>query len=383
MTRRSHIRLATERDLKPLARLEQVAFEKDRFTEEQIDYLMGRSRATLFVLELGSELVGAAYVLYRKAYHAARLYNLAVDPAYQGSGFGHRLLHECELEAARRSCSEITLEVRQDNEGGVRFYQRHGYVIRRSMSDYYEDGTAGYKMAKEIRLKVPPRVSLNIPYHAQTLDFTCGAACVMMALKYFRPQQELTRTLEMRIWKEATLVFMLSGYAGTDPFGLSLSCVDRGLTCRVMISLDTTPLLMSVRTAKKREIMKVVHSDMMRQARKSGVHRVICEYGIEEIVSALYRGLVPIALISTYRLTGDQVPHWVVVTGCERDYLYIHDPDLESYKKNKSRARHLRIRKSEFLRMSRYGKEVYRCLLLTGPPSGRISRPRPGPAAVG
>lgn len=382
MTQRSRIRLANERDIKPLARLEVVAFQNDRFTEEQIEYLMGRSRATIFVLEQGATVIGAAYVLYRKAHHAARLYNLAVDPAFQGGGYGRKLLRECELEAARRSCSEITLEVRQDNEGGIRFYQKHKYVIRRSLSDYYEDGMAGFKMAKEINLKVPLKVKLNIPYHAQTLDFTCGAACVMMALKYYRPQQELTRTLEMRIWKEATLVFMMSGLAGTDPYGLSLSCVDRGLSCRVMISLDTTPMLKSVRTNKKREIMKVVHNDMKRQARKSGVSRVICDYGIEEVVSALYRGLVPIVLISTYRLTGDQVPHWVIVTGFDRDNLYIHDPDLASYKKNKSRARHLRIEKSEFLRMSRYGKEVYRCLLMIGPPSsGRSNRPPTVPAA--
>ena len=167
MTPRTHIRLANERDIKPLARLEVVAFEVDRFTEEQIEYLMGRSRATIFVLEQGSDLIGAAYVLYRKAYHAARLYNLVVDPAYQGGGFGRKLLRECELEAARRACSELTLEVRQDNEGGIRFYQKHGYVITRSLSDYYEDGMAGFKMAKEIRLKVPARVKCaTLAWHA-------------------------------------------------------------------------------------------------------------------------------------------------------------------------------------------------------------------------
>lgn len=369
--------MATEKDVKRLAELEVAAFQVDRFNAEQIEYLLGRSRATIFVLEQASEVIGAAYILYRKAHHAARLYNLVVDPACQGGGFGRKLLHECEVEASRRGCSDITLEVRQDNEGGIGFYQKHGYVIRQSLPDYYEDGMAGYKMSKRIRLKAKPKIRLDIPYYAQTLDFTCGSACVMMALKFFRPKQELTRTMEMRIWKEATLVFMMSGMAGTDPYGLSLSCVDRGLSCRVMISLDFTPMLKSVRTPKKREIMKVVHNDMKRQARKSGVQRIICDYGIEEIVSAIYRKLVPIALISTYRLTGDQVPHWVVVTGFDKDNVYIHDPDIASYKKNKARARHIKIEKEEFLRMSRYGKEGYRCLLITGPASSGKSRSRP------
>lgn len=377
MAHRSNIRLATDRDLKKLTELEVAAFQVDRFTEEQIEYLLGRSRATIFVLEKGEELIGAAYMLWRKAHQNARLYNLAVDPAHQGGGYGRKLLRECELESARRDCAEINLEVRQDNEGGIRFYERHGYIVTRSISDYYEDGMAAFKMAKKLRLKVPSQLRIDIPYYAQTLDFTCGSACVMMALKHFKPKQELSRTLEMRIWKEATLVFMMSGLAGTDPFGLSVSCTDRGLGCRVLISLDYTPMLKSVRTPKKQEIMKIVHNDMKRQARKSGVQKVVCEYGIEEIISALYRGQVPIALISTYRLTGDQVPHWVIVTGFDEDNLYIHDPDIASYKKNRSRARHLRVEKSEFLRMSRYGKEGYRCLLLVSMTRRKASSQQP------
>jgi hypothetical protein len=133
--------------------------------------------------------------------------------------------------------------------------------------------------------------------------------------------------------------------------------------------MESTPLLKSVRSEKKRDIMKIVHNDMKRRASRAGLGNAIYEYGIDDIVSALYRGMVPIVMISTYRLTGDRVPHWVVITGFDRDHLYIHDPDIPSYRRDRSRARNLRIEKDEFLRMSRYGKEVYRCLLLVGPGS--------------
>jgi len=366
MTRRTHIRLATEHDLGELFRLEQVAFETDRFTKDQIDYLLTRSRATVFVIELGGAPAGAAYVLWRRRHGAARLYNIAIDPRFQGMKLGARLLAECELEAARRGCRAMTLEVRQDNERAIAFYERKGFTITRSLPDYYEDGMAGLKMAKDIAVVAPAKLRLNIPYHAQTLDFTCGSACVMMALKYFTPQIELTRALEMTLWKEATLIFMTSGFGGTDAYGLALAAVNRGLTCRLTISIDTTPMLKSVRVQSKREVMKIVHSDMKKRARRAGVSSAIYDYDIDEIVSALHRGLVPVVLISTYRLTGDRVPHWVIVTGFDGDNVYIHDPDVASYKRDKSRARYLRIEKQEFLRMSRYGKEVYRCLLLLG-----------------
>jgi ABC-type bacteriocin/lantibiotic exporter with double-glycine peptidase domain len=138
------------------------------------------------------------------------------------------------------------------------------------------------------------------------------------------------------------------------------------MDCHLVMSMDSTPLLKSVRSQKKREVMKVVHNDLKRRARQAGLGSAFYDFGIDEIIAALHRDMLPIVMISTYRLTGDRVPHWVVVTGFDKDNVFIHDPDLASYKKNRSRARHLRIEKSEFLRMSRYGKEVYRCLLLIG-----------------
>ncbi len=366
MRRKFRLRLATEHDLNALHQLEMVAFETDRFTRDQIDYLLTESRATTFVLEVGSLIAGAACVLWRRSHHGARLYNIAVDPSYQGKGLGLTLLKECELEAARRGCEKMVLEVREDNLSAIRFYERRGYVTLRTMPDYYDDGTAGLKMSKVLNLVIPRKRRLNVPYYPQTFDFTCGPACLMMALRHFRPGMEMTRALEMMLWKEATLIFMASGFGGTDGYGLALSALNRGLSCHVVMSMNTTPLLKSVRLPEKREVMRIVHNDLKRKARRAGLGRAIYDYGMEEIVAALHRNLLPIVMISTYRLTGDRVPHWVVVTGFDKDSVFIHDPDVASYKRNRSRARHLRIEKSEFLRMSRYGKEVYRCLLLIG-----------------
>jgi len=367
MSRQYPIRLATEHDLAELVRLENAAFETDRFTKDQIEYLLTRSRATTFILESKHMVAGSACMLWRKSHQSARLYNMAVDPVFQGKGFGIRLMRECELEAARRGCDRMTLEVREDNHGAIRFYERLGFEYVRTMLDYYHDGSPGIKMAKTLSLAVPQTILFNVPYYAQTLDFTCGPACMIMALKYFYPEMEITRALEMTLWKEATLIFMAAGFGGTDGYGMALSAITRGLNCRLVTSMDTPPMLKSVRIQQKREIMTVVHNDLKRRARRAGLGCETYEYGIDEIVSALHRGLIPIVMISTYRLTGDRVPHWVIVTGIDQDHVFIHDPDIPSYKKNKAKARNIRIEKTEFLRMSRYGKEVYRSLLIVGP----------------
>lgn len=367
MAKKQSIRLATGHDLNALVNLEEAAFTSDRFTKDQIEYLLLRSRATTLVWEANNEIVGSACILWRKAHQSGRIYNLAVHPSMQGKGIGLLLLKECEREAARRDCRSITLEVREDNEGGIRFYERNGYHIVRTMSDYYEDGMTGVKMAKDINLKVPLSLKYDVPYYPQSLDFTCGPACLMMALKYFRPQIELTRSLELTLWKEGTTVFMLSGHAGTDGYGLAHSALSRGVGCRSVMSTDRTPMLRSVRSQKKRDVMKIVHNDMRSKALKAGLGHAVYEYGMDEIISALHRNIIPIVMISTYRLTGDRVPHWVLVTGFDERHVYIHDPDASSYKKSRKRPKHLRIERDEFLKMTSYGKEVYRSLLLVGP----------------
>jgi len=371
MPSRFQIRLAIANDLDALVALEVAAFTSDRFTEDQIDYLLTRSRATTFVAADHSQIAGAACVLWRKSHQSGRLYNIAIDPKFQGKGLGQKLLDECELEAARRGCKVMTLEVREDNDRARGMYERLGYEVIDVVKDYYEDGSPAIKMSKPLKRRIVRKRRLKIPYWSQELDFTCGPASLMMVLNYFRADIHLSKSLELNLWKEATLIFMCTGYGGTDGYGLALSALNRGLECHMIQSMDSTPMLRSVRSDQKREVMRTVHADMKHRALAAGLGIGIYEYGIDEIISALYRGMVPIAMISTYRLTGDRVPHWVVVTGFDEENVYIHDPDLESYSSNASRARNLRIERSEFLKMTRYGKEVYRCLLLIGPEKSR------------
>ncbi|MEW6411286.1 MAG: peptidase C39 family protein [Candidatus Zixiibacteriota bacterium] len=360
------IRIASQHDLDALVSLERTGFATDRFTEEQIEYLLTRAHAIVFVLEFDGKVVGGAYMLWRRALGVGRLYNIVTDPAYQGRGFGAKLLAECELEATRRYCDRISLEVRVDNHNAIKFYENRGYRAIETLRDYYEDGSAGLKMVKPLPRPATSQVRLKVPYFAQGLDFTCGPASLMMAMHHLRPDIPLSRTLELNLWKEATLIFMTSGIGGTGPYGLALSAVKRGLWARVLVSTEKPPFLKSVRIPKKREIIRIVHEDIKESAVNAGAAVAQYDFALDDITSAIYRGMVPIMLISTYRLTGDRAPHWVVVTGFDKDGFYIHDPDVESYGGDSSKARNLKVSTEEFFRMSRYGKDVFRCAILIG-----------------
>jgi hypothetical protein len=153
---------------------------------------------------------------------------------------------------------------------------------------------------------------------------------------------------------------------GTGPYGLALAAARRGYDVRVINSSEKPPFLKSVRTPKKQDIIRLVHEDMRREALELGVAGLTYDFALEDITASLRRGYLPIALISTYRLTGDRVPHWVVVTGFDDDHVYIHDPDEESYHADRTRVRHMKLSRNEFTRMSRYGKDVFRSVVLVG-----------------
>ena len=52
---------------------------------------------------------------------------LAVYPADRNHGLGAVLLDAAERKARKARCSFLLLEVAEENEGALRFYERHGY----------------------------------------------------------------------------------------------------------------------------------------------------------------------------------------------------------------------------------------------------------------
>ena len=360
------IRPASQHDTDILFDLESRGFATDRFTRNRIEYLLSHARWTVLIAECDGKIAGAIYLLWRRRGHSGRLYNVVVDSVFRGKGIGATLLREGELEAARRGFDKMSLEVRADNETAIPFYEKHGYKTHEVMQNYYEDGCTAFKMIKKLNFKVEDKIRLKLPYYAQTLEFTCGPACLIMALRYFDAIKHGHRELEFNLWKEATLIFMAAGIGGTGPYGLALAAIKRGLSARVLSSTDKTPFLRSVRDEQKRDVIKLLHADMKETALKAGARSASYDYNFDDIRCAMYRGMVPITLISTYRLTGDRIAHWVIITGFDKRYVYIHDPDEKSYAGHTIRARNLKIEIPEFLRMSRYGRETFRCTVLIG-----------------
>jgi ribosomal protein S18 acetylase RimI-like enzyme len=135
-------------DVEALVNLENRAFSTDRFNRRQYIYLLGKAKASVTIVETERGVAGAAVMLWRDNSKNGRLYNLAVDPGFQGLGLGTVLLDACEKEALRRNRAIVTLEVRPGNTRAIGFYQARGYEVVANLPEYYSDGGDGLRMRK-------------------------------------------------------------------------------------------------------------------------------------------------------------------------------------------------------------------------------------------
>jgi ribosomal protein S18 acetylase RimI-like enzyme/predicted double-glycine peptidase len=360
MAEQSSVRIATVRDLDALVRLEKLGFTSDQFDRDQILYLLAEANATAFIIEHDGQVYGSAIMAWRKNSPIGRLYSIVIDPAFQGRGLGSKLLQACEDAAIEGGCERVSLEVRVDNKRALTMYERHGYGVTEPLPEYYADGSAGLRMVKTLTKRRQSGIRLAVPYYAQTLEFTCGPACLMMAMNYHDPRLTLDRSLELQLWKEATLIFMTSGLGGCGPFGLAVAAQRRGFQARVILADQQTPFLTSVRSQEKKEVIRLVDAQLREEAQALGVTQEYFNFMFEDIAQAIRQNTIPLVLISTYRLHKVRAPHWVVITGFDRRNVYFHDPFEGFYT---SQAQHVRIPIPEFRRMRRYGKAVTKSVI--------------------
>jgi ribosomal protein S18 acetylase RimI-like enzyme len=369
------LRAAECRDLDGLVKLEQESFRGDRLTRRQFRYMLARAQATLLVATAPdaatatpAQLLGYVLVLFNRATSVARLYSIAVAEAARGRGVGRALVAAAERATWDRERAYLRLEVRRDNIPSQRLFEGLGYRRFGVLSNYYDDHMEALRYEKQLSPHAA-RPQARVPFYEQTLDFTCGASSLMMAMHALDAGVALDRTLELRIWREATTVFMTSGHGGCGPFGLALAAHARGFVAEVFVNDRGVPLIDSVRSAEKKEVMRLVHEDMLAEAARAGIPVTYGTLGLAELESRFDAGAVPLVLISSYRIYAEKFPHWVVVTGFDRGFVYVHDPYVD-YAQGETPldSMNMPIQQAEFRRMTRYGRAGLQAVVLVSRP---------------
>jgi ribosomal protein S18 acetylase RimI-like enzyme len=324
-----HTRKAEPGDVAALTELEQRVFATDRLSRRSLRRFLTSPSAEVIVAEQGAELAGTAIVLFRPRSVVARLYSISVAPQMGGRGVGPMLLEAAEGAALARGCRAIRLEVHQTNHAAISRYRKSGYREFGRHRRYYEDGGDALRFEKRL---VPNIAALKAapPYFHQTTEFTCGPACMMMALGWaaswgdrkFQPAP----ALEFELWREATTIFTGSGPGGCEPYGMAVALKRRGLAPEVFVSRAGPYFLDTVTSTDRCRVMQVTQMDFQRQAKALDIPRHMTPVSESVLMRAFDAGSVAIVLVSGYHMVPRGKPHWIFAFGRDGRHVLMHDP---------------------------------------------------------
>ena len=344
-------------DVDALAALEQRAFRGDRISRRGFRQFVRSPRAALIVAEEDGVLAGYALVLFRQGSGIARLYSIAVDPHFARRGLGSMLLGAAEAAALAHDRVVMRLEVHENNAKAIARYRKAGYNLFGRHFQYYADRGHALRFEKRLRPKLrgldnPP------PYFHQTTEFTCGPACVMMALAWADPNLRPNPALEFRLWRESTTIFLSSGHGGCEPFGLAVTLRRHGLFPEIHVSAPPPYFLDTVRSDDKRRVMRLTQQEFRREAEQLGIPVHLTPLGESALIDAFDSGASAIVLVAGYRMLPRRVPHWVFAFGHEGHYILVHDPAARGDKKGVPiAAETYAIPRDLFAQMTRFGRD--------------------------
>lgn len=358
-------RQAAISDVPELAALEEACFNGDKLSAKNFKHIIQKGNADVWLALDKKKIAAYGIVFYRKGTSLCRLYSLAVSPNSRGKGIGDKLLKRLESKAGEKDMSYIRLEVKENNEAAIKLYQKHGYTPFTLKKGYYEDGSNALCMEKAVQFIDKQALKLKVPFYRQTTEFTCGPASLMMAMKSIESSRKMARREEIRLWREATTVFMTSGHGGCGPHGLALAAHKRGFKTKLYLSTEKYLFVEGVRQEQKKEIIKLVQDDFTDEIKEAKIPVVHKRLGWKTLEAILKSGEVPLVLISSYRLTNSKAPHWIVVTGMSKDFVFFNDPYVEENDTVVSNT-NIPVRKDEFEEMAKFGSGQIKCFVSVG-----------------
>ena len=196
-----------------------------------------------------------------------------------------------------------------------------------------------------------------------------GPAALIMAMAALDEQQPLTTLEELRLWREATTIFMLAGHGGCGPHGLALAAWNRGFEASAWISMEGALFKDTVRSEDKKRVLELVHEGFLHDIGKTGIQLHHDPLTLEAMEEALHEGRIPVILISTWQLYRSRVPHWVTVCAIDDQFVYLHDPEIDTeLGETVADKQYLPVDRRVFSQISRYGRnQPLQAAIIVGP----------------
>ena len=169
-------------------------------------------------------------------------------------------------------------------------------------------------------LKMKDPLKLEVPYYQQTHYATCGPAALMMVMKYWDKSLDLSKELEFDLWRQ-TRSFIFKG--GTFQFGMAKTAKKLGYNT---IIYQKTKLSSYKKNWKF--LFDLFEFFISFKSRALKIPIIYNKEGIDIIIEALENKIPPLVLINLEPISGENIFHWVVVTGINDEKIFFNDPDF-------------------------------------------------------
>ena len=145
-------------DLRAVARLEMALFGEEAWSASMLASELAGEPARYYLVAADDGVIAGYAGMLAPGGGQADVLTVGVAQDRWGEGIGAALVEHLLAEAGRRSCTEVFLEVRVDNDRAQRLYRRHGFDgvgIRRGY--YQPSGTDALVMRRKLAPAMPAR----------------------------------------------------------------------------------------------------------------------------------------------------------------------------------------------------------------------------------
>lgn len=152
------VRIATPEDAQSIAEMSRDLIERGlgwSWTPQRVArHIRNRDTTTIVACD-GRRIIGFAVMYFGDEHTHLNL--LAVDPAYQRSGVGRRMLEWLRQSCVVAGIAVIYLELRANNHAGREFYTSCGFEETGTVPRYYFGVETALCMALRLRAETPRR----------------------------------------------------------------------------------------------------------------------------------------------------------------------------------------------------------------------------------
>src|SRR5256885_4430618 len=135
------------RDFSALYRLDQSCFPAGiSYSKTTLRYFLSLRSAECLIAMQDAQIAG--FILTEENAPLAHVITLDVAEKFRRQGIASMMLSESERNLSLRGVRHVLLETAADNEGGVAFWQHHGYVVKATLKRYYLGRLDAYEMRK-------------------------------------------------------------------------------------------------------------------------------------------------------------------------------------------------------------------------------------------